>query len=422
MKKGIATVFICMCMTGMLACGMQEEIKEVQESVAISEESVDGEIVASLSDTDKSTDNEIIEVQEEEKKEPDLYLYGWKYNVEELSEKEDRVIELYVPEGYRTNIRGKSASVDANMAENDVSVVDFKGFANSENKNVTIEAGIADGTMFYLKNCVKLFLGTNEYESYLAEYLDYFNTRREIVPNLMEKKDVVETVYGNVQIIYILGKGADLHGEGAEAEQAFEFALINVDGCDIYFKCAYGETGEYKAILKTILPQMMPNPIPGANEGRNIMVYGEYDYIISPEMEKVEGIFGYNVPDGYTDAGEGNIKGEKENIYIQFMSEEGFPDLANFLDTGTFDEGDDEYCKIVSMEDCGTMETIYGTARIVYQHSYWDSLAQNDAMEYVIFNANGYDVVIYCYYDEMSEYRGALKELIPIMTKRKVAQ
>ena len=425
MKKRIVILCICICTMTMIACSSKETNVEVAENGEVSEE-VAGEESATLIEVEAEEAVEFTEESEEIG--PDFYLYGKKYNVADKSEEEERVLGIYTPEGFRVDVRSKRASATANMAENDVSAVDFKGFTNGEYKNVKIETGIADGTMLTSKRCVKLFLGTGEYEDYLVENAGSFYVQQEIVPTFMEKKNTVQTAYGNAQIIYMIGNGADMHREGADVEQAFEFVLLNIDGCDIYLKCAYGEVVDYKGILETVLPQMMPELMQEVIEGKNIIFYGEYDFVIAPYDLYGDGFFGCVVPEGYIISenstshinGDGlDLSGEKENIYVRFMSEKSYPELINFLSTGTFEEGDNEYYKVIAMEDCGTMETIYGTARIVYQKNLW-SYGGEDAIEYVVFNVNGYDVVIGCYYEEPGEYREALKEIVPIIIGKKI--
>ncbi|MBR5799395.1 MAG: hypothetical protein IKY23_04970 [Lachnospiraceae bacterium] len=398
MRKKVLLMCMCICVVVMVACG-RKAVSENMEEVIVEndsnkeEDNNNLEVEESLTIDVQEEIEEVVNDDVEESQYPQFFIVGNGFDVPA----DTRILGVDTPEGFF--MYGKSAD---NINSNDVTGVTFM---NSDNQMLTIDVSFADGSVCHLMECLKEFLGTGEYEEYIEQYSSNFITGQEEIPVLLEKKDVVETVFGDIQIIYMIGKDF-------EVELAYEFAIINTNGCSVYLKCSYGENTGYKGILKESLGYMLSKNKVSADNASHVISYGEYDYIISEA-------FGYNVPEGYIDDGKGDISGEYETIYVREMDEEGYPELAKFLATGTFEEGNNEYYKVISMEDHGSVDTDYGTARIVYQYSYWDTIDKHEAIEYIVLNANGRDIVVCCYYKEMSEYRGVLEELLPVMTKKR---
>jgi len=393
------------------ACGSKETATET--SATITNETEVNKDSAKVSEEVNVETTAEAETIVEEKKEAECYICGEVYDEDgRFTGEYKRILPISKPDGF---IYYGESNLD-NVKENDA----YRLYYTRKNK-IFIEIGIFDRSFPHLGECVKLLLGDKDYQSYLVENAGNF-FEQEILPSSLEKKDSISTIYGDIQNIYIIANGSDheppFDREGRPGEGSYEFAVLNINGYDVYFKCIYGEVADYKGILVDAIPQMLVEDEAFAPADNTSITYGDYDYVMYSS-------FGYNIPEGYTDDGEGSIKnetGDMYNIYIKEMSKE-YDDLElyNFLQTGTFDEGDSEDYKITLMEDHGTVETAYGPARIVFERGQWtmEYYQEENAIEYVVLNVNGKDIVIYGYYTEVSDYKGVIESLLPAMLEAK---
>ncbi len=193
----------------------------------------------------------------EEKKEAEYYICG---EVDDengfFTGEYKRVLPIAKPDGFIYYGMSNSGNLRESMEENDTGCL----YYTRKNK-MFIEIGIFDWQMYpHFSECIKLFLGDKDYQSYLAENVGNFYGQ-ENIPSSLEKKDIINTVYGDIQNIYMLATGEEheppFDREGAPGEGAYEFAVLNINGYDVYFKCIYGEVADYKGILVDAIPQML---------------------------------------------------------------------------------------------------------------------------------------------------------------------
>ncbi len=409
----IMSLLLSMVLT---ACGSKEAATETSATITNeTEASKDSVKVSEESVVETSAETETIV---EEKKEAEYYICGEVDDEDGFFTGEyKRVLPISKPDGFIYYGMSNYGNLRESMEENDTGCL----YYTRKNK-IFIEIGIFDWQMYpHFSECIKLFLGDKDYQSYLAENVGNFYGQEDI-PSSLEKKDTINTIYGDIQNIYMLATGEEheppFDSEGRAGEGAYEFAVLNINGYDVYFKCIYGEVADYKGILVDAIPQMLVEDEAFTSADNTSISYGDYDYVMYSS-------FGYNVPEGYTDDGEGTIKnetGDMNNIYIREAYKEYEElELYNFLETGTFDEGDSEDYKITLMEDHGTVDTIYGPARIVFERGQWtmEYYQEENAIEYVVLNVNDKDIVIYGYYTEVSDYKGVIEALLPKMLEPK---
>ena len=168
---------------------------------------------------------------------------------------------------------------------------------------------------------------------------------------------------------------------------------------------------------------------------------GEIDYVPQTDSFKANQLFGFNKPEEYKEAGSASRSVEEMPDVIVYTESDfsnqitgesiivGMPENANylkrFINRDIFTSGEEisdiNYSKYIldNLEKGGSIDTIYGTTRIVYQTATNSYSGNVEKSELALFNVNGCDILIKYIYPTGGEasFEGNLEKVLAEMVE-----
>ncbi len=292
-------------------------------------------------------------------------------------------------------------------------------------------------------------------EWYAERYNNYLETGEweAVWEEKIDKVQDVETLYGTVHV---------LSGYSELLECTIDNCLLDYDG-DMWL--IERKQAENAQDIETIIIEMfIPSDKATSNENEtnekaasevsedrvksvrvdlaemNYTYYlGEIDYVHNIDSFKINQIFGFNIPEGYKEWTSRTSSPEEmpelvtynmvgvsnnntgESMYI------GLPEntyyLKKFLSSDEYTEGEEiedfnfgSYT-LNELEKGGIVESVYGTARVIYQTATNVDFGNVVKTEIVVFNVNNHDILISYEYpdDETASFEGVLEKILPEM-------